>query len=235
MRNWKNILYAIFVMMIFLYSVGYAEEVKHYNIETGKSLGFPTYVVTYEISNPNIAEAFKAKNGEMRIRFNNPGDVYVRVIFYSGGKPADTLLYLFHVTGKPSGNSAVNQNSFAEEILNLVNQERSKYGLRPLKLAQDLNQYANIRARECVQLFSHTRPNGTAGVDIIPASTRKIAGENLSGGSTSPEQVMYEWMHSPTHRDNILFPDYDELGVGYFYAADSKYHHYWVQLFRRKK
>ena len=47
---------------------------------------------------------------------------------------------------------------------------------------------------------------------------------------------MDQWMNSPSHRDNILFPDYTHLGVGYFYDEDFMHsrRHYWVQLFGSK-
>ena len=51
--------------------------------------------------------------------------------------------------------------NFAVEVLNLVNEERAKVGVAPLSLADDLQAAANIRAREIVQSFSHTRPDGS--------------------------------------------------------------------------
>jgi|GEM_PF-4189631 len=42
------------------------------------------------------------------------------------------------------------------------------------------------------------------------------------------------YMNIKRHRENILSYAYDEIAVGYVYVPDSRYHHYWVQLFRRK-
>ena len=226
------------LLIILSSSVVSAEDVEikgEYNFTTGKIWGFPGYKVLFQVSDPNIAEVFKAKNGEVRVRFTSPGDVYVKAIFFRIDKSTEEEWYLFHVTGDEKGETAINRNTFAEEILRLVNEERAKEHLKPLKLADDLCEWANIRAKECVELFSHTRPDGTDGLDIISAKKYKIRGENLSLGSSTPEQVMYQWMHSPSHRDNIMFPDYTELGVGYYYDEDFMHQsrHFWVQLFGR--
>lgn len=236
----KKIAYLLVFMFLLSSSAAFAEEpveiVKEYNFKTGRIFGMPTYKVLFQSSDPSIAEVFKAKNGEVRVRFISPGDVYVKAIFFRVDGTTEEEWYLFHVTGESKGETAIDRSTFAEEILRLVNEERAKEHLKPLKLADDLCQWADIRAKECVQVFSHTRPNGEDGVGIISSKKYHTRGENLSVGSTSPEQVMYEWMHSPTHRDNIMYPDYTHLGVGYFYDEDFMHsrRHYWVQLFGSK-
>lgn len=211
------------------------EVEKEYNYQTGKIWGFPGYKVLFQVSDYQVAEVFRAKNGEARVRFTNPGDVYVKAIFFLTDGTTDERLYLFHVTGESKGETAIDRNNFAERVLELVNEERAKKKLKPLKLAEDLCQWADIRAKECVELFAHARPNGDDSLNIISSQKYKIRGENISRGPASPEQVMYEWMHSPSHRDNILFPDYTELGVAYYYEEDfmKPHRHYWVQLFGR--
>ena len=86
MRKCKILSYVLFILLM-MTSIVSAEEkiVEECTYPTGKIIGFPTYRVSYEISDTHVAEVFKASNGELRVRFINPGDVYVRVIFYSGG------------------------------------------------------------------------------------------------------------------------------------------------------
>ena len=224
-------IFSSLLMLLLTVAIVRAEPVeKEYNIETGKMWGFPNYVVTYEISDPNIAEVIRDKTGAHLIRFLSPGDVHVRATFYSGGEPEDTLLFLFHVSGEPKGSNAVNRSTFAREVLALVNAERARYHVRPLRLADDLNRYADIRAREIVKQFSHTRPNGQNGALIIPRG--RYRGENLAAGASSPSAVVHQWMNSEGHRANILNAEYEELGVGYCFDDDGQYRHYWVQLFR---
>ena len=121
--------------------------------------------------------------------------------------------------------------NFAEEVLELVNVEREKAGLKPLQLSPELAEAAAIRAEEITKKFSHTRPNGKSCFTVIKISCR-AKGENIAGGQLTPEAVVKAWMDSKGHRENILNSDYGKLGVGYFYDADSEYKHYWVQLFK---
>ena len=124
-----------------------------------------------------------------------------------------------------------NVKNFPQEVLRLVNKERNKVGLPPLKFANDLAASAYVRATELPTKFSHTRPNGSKCFTAMPQRGH-ILGENLAGGQTSPQQVVQAWMDSETHRENILNPKYLELGVVYYYQPQSKYKHYWVQHFR---
>ena len=128
-------------------------------------------------------------------------------------------------------NQKADKENFPMEVLRLVNKERAKVGAAPLKFAKDLAASAYVRAVELPTKFSHTRPNGTKCFTAMPIRGH-ILGENLAGGQTSPKQVVQAWMDSKTHRDNILNTKFTELGVVYYYQANSKYKHYWVQHFR---
>lgn len=59
--------------------------------------------------------------------------------------------------------------------------------------------------------------------------------ENIAAGDDRPEDVVDGWMNSPSHRHNILNPNYTEIGVGHHYREDDpgrfKYKHYWTQIF----
>lgn len=127
-------------------------------------------------------------------------------------------------------NASAQGYDFAAEVLRLVNVERARVGLPPMRLANDLQQAANIRAREIVHVFSHTRPDGSDCFTVM-RNRGRTCGENIAAGQPSPEVVMDSWMNSQGHRENILNPAFRELGVGYS-TADSGYGHYWVQLFR---
>ena len=199
---------------------------------TGTIWGYPGNEVSFVVEDLQKAEVFTARNGEQRLRLKRPGDVMVKAIFYESS--GDILEYhiLFHVTGQAVDETAVDRQSFARDVLELVNEERQKRHLEPLRLAQDLNDAAMIRAEECVRYFSHTRPDGSS-FHTVMRNPYRMAGENLSAGRPTAKATVDAWMDSPGHRDNILNPDYRELGVGYIYAANSRYHHYWVQLFRR--
>lgn len=124
-------------------------------------------------------------------------------------------------------------NNFIQEVLELVNIERQKESLRPLKISASLNHYAQIRTEEITKTFSHRRPNGSSCFTIIPQPYR-LAGENIAAGPPSAKIVVEAWMNSPSHKENIMNPKFREMGIGYLYLPNSEYKHYWTQLFRRK-
>ena len=124
-------------------------------------------------------------------------------------------------------------SNFAQEVLELVNYERAQKHLKPLKLSGSLNHYAQIRAKEITKKFSHTRPSGYSCFTVIPKPYIRV-GENIAAGQRSAKEVVQAWMDSPGHRENIMNPKFRELGMGYLYIPDSKYKHYWAQLFRTK-
>ena len=124
-------------------------------------------------------------------------------------------------------------SNFAQEVLELVNYERAKEHLKPLKLSSSLNHCAQIRAKEITKKFAHTRPSGYSCFTVIPKPYRMV-GENIAAGQRSAKEVVQAWMDSPSHRENIMNPKFKELGMGYLFIPDSKYKHYWAQLFRTK-
>ena len=124
-----------------------------------------------------------------------------------------------------------NTQNYAQRVLDLVNIERRKAGVKPLALSDELMGAAAVRSQEITKVFSHTRPDGTAFSSIVSRHGRRI-GENIAAGYQTPEEVVDGWMHSDGHRKNILYADFTELGVGYAYEENSQYKHYWVQIFR---
>lgn len=116
------------------------------------------------------------------------------------------------------------------KIISLVNIERSKYGLAPLREAQKLVYPAGIRAKELSVKFSHQRPGGGNILDIILNLGYYGAGENIAMGQGSPEAVMSAWMKSKGHRANILNAGYTSIGVGHYSAKGTDF---WVQLFAK--
>lgn len=62
----------------------------------------------------------------------------------------------------PSDKEESEVQSFAEQVVALVNAERAKVNLPALTMTTKLNEAALVRAKETVQSFSHTRPNGSS-------------------------------------------------------------------------
>ncbi len=116
---------------------------------------------------------------------------------------------------------------FEAEVIELVNAERAKLGLTLLTPTDELEAAAQIRADECSVKLSHTRPDGTSFSTVFDevGIETMYRGENLGSGYTSPERLVTGLMNSPSHKQNILNPEYRHIGVGYNETND------WSQLF----
>ena len=145
---------------------------------------------------------------------------------------ATVILICLSSTALAAISQALNRNDSINEILRLVNIERRKAGVKPLKLSRELLRPAAIRAKEITKVFSHTRPNGMPFNSAFYGIDYKTAGENIAAGQTSCKMVMEQWMNSPGHRANILSKKYKYLGVGYLYDSKTAYKHFWVQHFK---
>lgn len=120
------------------------------------------------------------------------------------------------------------------EVLTLVNKIRIKNNLKKLAWGDTCDDAADIRAGETMQLYAHTRPDGSGWSTVCPApDSGGISGENLAIGNAavSPATVVALWMGSESHRANILNPDYTKLAVGFVFDIDSTYKTYWSQFF----
>lgn len=122
---------------------------------------------------------------------------------------------------------------FADRVIELVNIERAKEGLKPLKKDDTLTGLSDIRAKETVTLFEHKRPNGTKWSTILKENNVSYtnAGENIASGYSTPEDVVNAWMNSEGHRANIMSKTYEKIGVSCYIDNNSKDKYYWAQLF----
>ena len=134
---------------------------------------------------------------------------------------------------KPEGNednSNISVSAYAQEVLNLVNKERSANGLSPLSFDTKVQKAADTRAEEIKKSFSHTRPDGKAFSTALTEAGASFngAGENIAIGQKTPEEVVSAWMNSSGHRANILNSKYRYIGIG---CVKSGSGYAWTQLF----
>jgi uncharacterized protein YkwD len=60
-------------------------------------------------------------------------------------------------------------------------------------------------------------------------------GENIASGQTTAEQVVSEWVLSPTHCANLMNPRFSEMGIAYAVDLGSAGGIYWAQEFGRPR
>lgn len=132
-------------------------------------------------------------------------------------------------TSKPD-NSVSSESRYISEVVRLVNAERAKEGLAALQMDSSLNSAAQVRAKEIVTSFSHTRPNGANCFTALSEAGIKYngSGENIAYGQKTPAEVVNAWMNSAGHRANIMSSKFTKIGVG---CHNSNGTYYWSQFF----
>ncbi|WP_170327256.1 CAP domain-containing protein [Ruegeria arenilitoris] len=120
-------------------------------------------------------------------------------------------------------------STFEQEMLALINEERTSRGLNPLKLETRLNDSAEDHSTWMLNTdtFSHTGSNGSSATERMQDAGFDFSGswrsgENIAwqsergapGISDDVEQLHQSLMNSPGHRANILNPDYEYIGIG---------------------
>jgi len=103
-------------------------------------------------------------------------------------------------------------------VISLTNAARVAAGLHELTVDSRLASAASMKAEDMLQkqYFAHTSPTGVGPRAWLRAAgyEYKKMGENLAVHYFESEDVQRGWMASPTHRANILDPDFTEVGVG---------------------
>ena len=103
-----------------------------------------------------------------------------------------------------------------DALLASTNAKRISLGLNPLKLNATLSQAAAAKATDMFanDYWAHNSPQGKTPWSFIVNSGYKytIAGENLAKNFSTSGGVVDAWMASPTHKDNIVKPGYQDIG-----------------------
>lgn len=104
------------------------------------------------------------------------------------------------------------------EVIALTNGERSANNLGTLTQNTALTAAAQAKADDMALngYFSHVGPDGKEPWAWVKAAgyNYQYAGENLAVRFNDSSEVVNAWMASPTHRANIVKPQYTEIGVG---------------------
>lgn len=103
-----------------------------------------------------------------------------------------------------------------QQLLILTNQQRQNSNLGALTDNSELDQAAANKAADMFakDYWAHNAPDGATPWTFIKATGYNYvyAGENLARGFNSASDVVNAWMNSPEHRQNILSPNYQNVG-----------------------
>lgn len=185
---------------------------------SGKVLGtVPDSVISQILWDNNLTQA---EDDEQKAWFVENFNIYRGLDggSYEGGSGS--------TSGGSSSSSDIDIDEFREEVIRLTNIEREKAGLDPLVEDSTAMEYAQIRAEEIADSFSHIRPNNKPssmdGLEFI---------ENIASGPKTAQAVVNGWMNSSGHKATLLsdYSDYgNRIGVG-CYQKNGKI--YWTQEF----
>lgn len=208
---------------------------QHVQIPGESSGGSSTYVVKSGDTMWGISQKLNVSfNALMNAnpQISNPSVIYTGQTVNIPGQGDSTTSNTNSSSSSKSG--ALSQ--YEQEVVNLVNQQRAKHGLQPLKVATNLSKMADVKAADMRDhnYFSHTSPTYGSPFDMMKqfGISYSYAGENIAAGQRTPQEVMNAWMNSPGHRANILNSHYTYIGVGY--VQGGSYGSYWVQEFISK-
>jgi len=120
-------------------------------------------------------------------------------------------------------------SAIEKTLLDWVNKERIDRKLGPLKLLPDLSAVAKGHSRDMAssRKLTHLSPTGKSYKDRLLDTEMFFIeiGENVATSETFDGDFIHQgFMDSPEHRDNILNPNFDAIGIAAVYSNDNKYY-----------
>jgi len=104
------------------------------------------------------------------------------------------------------------------EVIRLTNVQRTTNGLNPLTESTILDSAALAKGNDMLAkgYWAHFAPDGTTPWSFFLKFGYKYsyAGENLARDFQDAPSAVTAWMNSPSHRENILNPNYKDIGIG---------------------
>jgi uncharacterized protein YkwD len=116
----------------------------------------------------------------------------------------------------PAGQTATTQTRVELSLVEAVNDVRDAHNLRPLRIDPALVRAA--RGYSATMLRRNVFEHGSFADRILRHGARGPAlGENLAWGvgrRASARSIVGAWLNSPGHRENLLRPGWNRIGVG---------------------
>ena len=122
------------------------------------------------------------------------------------------------------------KRALVRATLCVLNAERARHRLRPLRLNQQAleGRTRHSRAMARSRFFSHDSLSGASFVDRIrgtgylSGARSWTVGENIaygSGSRSTPRSIGSAWMNSSPHRANVLSTSFRSIGIGIAYGT----------------
>ncbi len=128
----------------------------------------------------------------------------------------------------------------ALELVNRARQSHRQCGTRtvpaanPLRLSAQLSEAAAQHALDMSKhhYFEHQDPDGRTPADRVRATgyAERRVGENIAYGVLSTESAIAGWLRSPGHCENLMDPNFQEMGIAFAREQGGHAELYWVQV-----
>ena len=107
----------------------------------------------------------------------------------------------------------------AAAIFFRINEIRAQNGLATLEFDYTLADFAKVRARECAESWTHTRPDGSY-------THNENLAKYFARYHTEPGRAVVDaWYNHTGHRETVLNPAYSKVGIAsYVDAAGNDYY-----------
>ncbi|MFR8103773.1 MAG: CAP domain-containing protein [Clostridia bacterium] len=241
---WKASAILVFLLIVGTFSTSFSMQ--HY-YKTDFSTGLVTATNLNVRSGPGVHYGIVttvAKNEYIRV-FAGVGDWYI-IQTEGDFVGAVSKKYIKPIYPNSSGSNSgsgsssgsggtqntASMNTDEKEVFDLINAQRTKNGLSALKVNEEVQRMARIKAQDMVDnnYFSHNSPIYGSPFDMLKSFkiSYKTAGENIAGNSSNSAAVT-AWMNSSGHRANILNSAFNQTGIGVVKSA--KYGKIYAQIF----
>ena len=120
-------------------------------------------------------------------------------------------------------------------VFHLTNAFRAMHDLNILQWSELAAVTAHSHSQDMADngYFDHTNLEGQSSGDRMREAGIfwLCSGENIAAGYPDSIECFDGWVNSAGHRDNLLEPSFQNLGVGAYYNDNSEYMCYWTQNF----
>ena len=135
------------------------------------------------------------------------------------------ILIAFVARGASPEQSSKRTEITRASVLAAMNDARAKHHLPPYREDDRLDRAARTRMddMELDGYWGHYPPDGSNPFALLRLNgyDYRLAGENLARGVESAELLVEEWLGSPGHRENVLSPDYTDVGIAFIVGGTT--------------
>jgi uncharacterized protein YkwD len=198
---------------------------------------FPKVIITGPgggVTDARVREGSGRFSADLGCRRDQPGAYQVEIAADSDRGPAVLANFPIYCGVEPParsppivfGPTAPQDAATAEqELLKLINKDRTARGLFPVRLDRRLSEVARAHSREMQQtgVVAHVSPTTGNAADRVKRARilPNMVAENV-GRAYSAEQAERGFMSSPGHRSNVLEPRVTHVGVGIVAGAPEE-------------